>query len=108
MAASWSVAFQGAAAAVRLLRVCRRGQQDDGVEYLHRRMERLSVKAYSEDGEGEVTLNKPMGSGKKVTGAQRAAGGSCGDPHRPAAVVVLVKVRFRFLLVMVLRSSMLI
>ena len=108
MATLRSVAFWGAAMAVRPLRVCKRGQWDDGVEYLQRRMERLSVKASMEDGEGEVTLNKSMGSSKKVTGAQRAAGGTCGDPRKPTAVVVLVKVRFCFLLVMVLRSSMLI
>ena len=53
-----AVAFRGAAVAVRPLRVCERGQWDDGIEYLQRRMYRLSVKASMEDGEGEVTLNK--------------------------------------------------
>jgi hypothetical protein len=79
VAASRSVAFRGAAVAVRPLRVCRRGQRDDGVEYLQRRMERLSVKASAEDGEGEVTLNKPMGSGKKVTGLLELCGIECGE-----------------------------
>ncbi|KAG0577931.1 hypothetical protein KC19_5G192500 [Ceratodon purpureus] len=61
--ASRSVVFRGAAVAVKPLRVCRR--RDDGVECLERRMGRLSVKASAEEGEGEVTLNKPKGSGKK-------------------------------------------
>lgn len=62
--ASRSVAFRGAALAVKPLRVCRR-REDDGVEFLQGRMQRLTVKASAEDGDGEVTLNKPAGSGKK-------------------------------------------
>ena len=68
--ASRSVAFRGAAVAVKPLRVCRRGRQEDGVEFLQSAMGRLSVKASAEDGEGEgdLTVNKPKGSGKKVIG----------------------------------------
>ena len=52
------------------------------------------MKASAEDSEGEVTLNKPMGSGKKVTSTQRAANRACGDPCGPIAMVLLVKVLF--------------
>ena len=34
VAALWSVAFRGVAVAVRPLRICRKEQRDDGVEYL--------------------------------------------------------------------------
>ena len=63
--ASRSVAFRGAAVAVKPLRICRR-RQDDGVELLPSRM---PVRASAEDadgGEDGLTLSKPQGSGKKV------------------------------------------
>ncbi|XP_024399263.1 small ribosomal subunit protein cS23 [Physcomitrium patens] len=61
---SRSLAFQGAAVVAKPLRVCRR-RQDDGVEFLQSRMQRLSVKASAEAAESEMVLNKPQGSGKK-------------------------------------------
>lgn len=64
--ASRSVAFRGAAVAVKPLRVCR-GRQGDGVEVLERRMQGMSLRASAEGGDGELTLNKPEGSGKKVS-----------------------------------------
>lgn len=64
--ASRSVAFRGAAVAVKPLRICSRRRQDDGIEMLTNRMQGLSVRASAEGGEGELVLNKPEGSGKKV------------------------------------------
>jgi hypothetical protein len=63
--ASRSVAFRGAAVAMKPLRICRR-RQDDGVELLQGQMQRLTVRASAEGGEGELALNRPQGSGKKV------------------------------------------
>ncbi|KAG0574678.1 hypothetical protein KC19_VG282700 [Ceratodon purpureus] len=61
--ASRSVAFRGAAVAVRPLRVCRK-RQEEGVDVLQRRMQGLTVRA-SGEGESALALNKPQGSGKK-------------------------------------------
>jgi hypothetical protein len=64
VSASRSVAFRGTAVAVKPLRVCRRGNDGQGLEFLQSRMQRLAVKASAEDGELELT--KPAGSNKKV------------------------------------------
>lgn len=63
VSASRSVAFRGTAVAVKPLRVCRRGNDSQGLEFLQSRMQRLAVKASAEDGELELT--KPAGSNKK-------------------------------------------
>ncbi|CAK9859830.1 unnamed protein product [Sphagnum jensenii] len=90
-ASSRSVAFRGGAVSRVPLRVCRR--QDDGVELLQNRMQRLSVHASAAEGADDPELSRPAGSGSKKAGASMLEYiASYGDPTAPvpAAIVACV------------------